>query len=135
MNKLAPLHKWMFALGTLVFATSCHHDKERVVVVQPSAPAPQPQQVVIQRDTPPPTQPANAIVVREAPPPPRNEEIPSQPPAPENVWAPGHWEYQNNNYVWIPGHWLTRPQPNAEYVPPHWENRPDGWAYVQGYWR
>ena len=129
MNALAPLKSVLF-LGAVFFVTSCHHDRERVVVVQPAAPAPQPQQVVIQHDNPPSSQPANTIVVREAPPPPRSEDVPAQPPSPD-----GHWEYQNNNYVWISGRWITRPQPSSEYVPPHWENRPEGWVYVQGYWR
>jgi len=134
MNALAPLRKTVLLLSPVIFAVGCHHDKERVVVVQPAAPAPQPQQVVIQRDNPP-AQTANTIVVHEAPPPPRNEDVPTQPPAPGNVWAPGHWEYQNGNYVWVGGQWISRPQPNAEYVPPHWENRPEGWVYVQGRWR
>lgn len=102
----------------------CHHDHDRVIVVNPAtstAPA--------QNSAP------NTIVVHEAPPAPREESMPSESPPSDKAWAPGHYEYQNDTYVWVSGRWIDKPQPNAEYVAPHWENRSDGWVYVAGYWK
>jgi hypothetical protein len=120
------------ALGAAALLAGCaHHDK--VVVVQPATQTPAPQTVVV-HDNPAPAQ-TNTIVVHDAPPPPRDESVPTEPPSPDQVWAPGHWEYQDNNYTWVQGTWISRPQPNEQYVAPHWESRADGWVYVAGYWR
>jgi hypothetical protein len=90
--------------------------------------------VVVEHQNSQPMQ-TNTIVVHDAPPPPRDETVPTEPPSPDQVWAPGHWEYQDNNYTWVQGTWVSRPQPNEQFVAPHWESRSDGWVYVPGYWR
>jgi hypothetical protein len=132
MNPIRRLDKSLVTfLGAAALLVGCSHP-DKVIVVQP-APAPQPQTVVVHDNAQTPQ--TNTIIVHDAPPPARDETVPSEPPSAEMVWAPGHWEYQDNNYTWVAGTWIAKPQPTAEYVPPHWENRPEGWAYVPGYWK
>ena len=55
-----------------------------------------------------PFTPADAqvsITFGSPPPPPRYEVVPA--PRAGYVWAPGHYELINDQYVWRPGQWMT----------------------------
>ena len=73
-----------------------------------------------------------AVVVRGAPPAPLQEVIPADRPG--YVWAPGHYDWRDNQYVWIRGHWLPRRE-GYVYREPRWIQRPDGdWVLIGGDW-
>lgn len=54
-------------------------------------------------------------------------------PAPDNMWLPGSWMWQQNRYVWRPGFWASA-QPNWDWVPSHYVWVPRGYVFVDGYW-
>jgi hypothetical protein len=72
-------------------------------------------------------------VIHVRPPEPRVE-VYGDPPYPDAVWRPGHWEHRRGDWVWVPGHWQKRPKPHAVWVPGHWEPRGRGWVWVPGHW-
>lgn len=73
-----------------------------------------------------------SAVVRVAPPPPLQEVVPADRPG--FVWAPGHYDWRDNQYVWIRGHWMPRRE-GYVYREPRWIQRPDGdWALIGGDW-
>jgi hypothetical protein len=51
------------------------------------------------------------------------------------VWRPGHWSYENKQFIWHPGEILNRPSPTAIWSPDRWEKRAYGWVYIHGYWQ
>ena len=66
-----------------------------------------------------PFTPADAqvsITFGSPPPPPRYEVMPA--PRAGYVWAPGHYELINDQYVWRPGQWMTE-RPGYRYVAAH----------------
>ncbi|MCW3473790.1 YXWGXW repeat-containing protein [Limobrevibacterium gyesilva] len=55
------------------------------------------------------------------PPPIKREEIPKPPVSEqEQIWQPGHWDWNGNNYAWREGSWIKR------------EGRANQW--MDGYW-
>ncbi|ROZ77036.1 YXWGXW repeat-containing protein [Ramlibacter sp. WS9] len=71
-------------------------------------------------------------IVSVAPPAPVYEAAPA--PRHGYVWAPGHHEWRNGQYVWIQGHWLAA-RTGYEYREPRWVQRGDGqWALVGNNW-
>ena len=73
-----------------------------------------------------------SAIVSVAPPAPRVEVVPA--PRSGWVWAPGHWQWQGNQYVWVEGHWL-RERAGYEYREPRWVQRRNGeWILVGGDW-
>lgn len=54
-------------------------------------------------------------------------------PAPDYIWVPGCWRWQQGTYVWRPGYWVA-PQPNWVWVPAHYVRTPSGYVFVSGYW-
>lgn len=76
--------------------------------------------------------PGAAVAVQPAPPAPLYEAMPA--PRAGLVWAPGHYEWHNGQYVWIRGEWMTARQGFA-WQAGHWEQRNDGsWQFVAGHW-
>ena len=71
-------------------------------------------------------------IVSVAPPAPRAEVVPA--PRAGWVWAPGHYEWRNNEYRWVEGHWM-RERVGYEYREPRWVQRADGsWILVGNNW-
>ncbi len=59
---------------------------------------------------------------------------PSSPtPAPDNIWTPGCWVWQETRYDWQPGYWVAQ-QPDWVWSPAHYIWTPRGYVYVPGYW-
>jgi hypothetical protein len=65
------------------------------------------------------------------PPPVRYEEVPAAPVG--YVWAPGYWEYFQNQYVWRRGHFVEG-RPGYKWVPENWEHRDGGHHFNEGHW-
>jgi len=57
----------------------------------------------------------------------------SPPPAPDNLWTPGSWIWQQTRYDWQPGYWVME-QPDWVWSPAHYTWTPRGYVYVPGYW-
>lgn len=74
---------------------------------------------------------AQVVITRVAPPPPVYEVTPQARPG--QVWAPGHHEWRNNQYVWVPGQWLQERR-GQEYRARRWEERDGEWRLVGGDW-
>ena len=71
-------------------------------------------------------------IVSVAPPAPRYEVVPA--PRSGWVWAPGHWQWQGNEYVWVQGQWL-RDRAGYDYRERRWVQRANGeWILVGGDW-
>lgn len=78
-------------------------------------------------------EPSTIVIAPTAPPPPRVEMVP-QPPAPVDVWTPGHWAWNGATWEWVPGQYIARPAPQASWVPGHWEPQAGGYVWVDGHW-
>lgn len=85
-----------------------------------------------------PFAPASAqvnITFGSPPPPVRYEAIPA--PRAGQVWAPGQWQLQNDQYVWTNGRW-QQARPGYRYVPDNWERYSasgrDQWRYRPSRW-
>ena len=57
----------------------------------------------------------------------------SEPPAQDQIWAPGSWIWRENRYMWRPGFWMTG-NPDWTWVPAHYSWTPSGYVYFNGYW-
>jgi hypothetical protein len=76
--------------------------------------------------------PQQQVFVQPAPPAPLYEAIPA--PRQGWVWAPGHFEWRNNQYVWSSGRWLEA-RPGWMWQEAHWRQRSDGsWQLIGGQW-
>jgi hypothetical protein len=51
----------------------------------------------------------------------------------DQLWLPGSWVYQRNNYVWRSGYW-SAPRVNWVYIPATYIWTPRGYIFVDGYW-
>lgn len=72
--------------------------------------------------------------VEREPPPVRYERLPP-PPAPDQHWVAGHWNWDGRDYVWVPGYYHVRPHPRAAWIDGHWERHERGWYWIEGHWR
>ncbi|MGO9110970.1 MAG: hypothetical protein ACLP9L_17245 [Thermoguttaceae bacterium] len=54
-------------------------------------------------------------------------------PAPDNLWLPGSWIWQQNRYAWRPGFWAGA-QSDWDWVPAHYVWARRGYVFVDGYW-
>jgi|SRR5712691_11037090 len=84
--------------------------------------------IIIREGTPPPE-----IIVRQPPPPPR-EEMPMPPPSQGQVWVPGYWNWNSNEWVWVQGRLEKPPERMATWVPGQWTQRGDAWVWRSGHW-
>jgi hypothetical protein len=55
------------------------------------------------------------------------------PPAPDQIWVPGHWVWNGTNYAWQPGHWLAF-HSGWVWTPAEYVWTPNGCIFVDGYW-
>jgi len=78
-------------------------------------------------------QPQQEIEYLPAPPAPIDVEAPGGPPAPDQVWVPGCWYWQQGRYVRRNGYWVTQ-QIGWVWVPSHFSWTPRGYIFVQGHW-
>jgi len=72
------------------------------------------------------------VIVREAPPPPRHEVRPDHVRR-NQVWAPGHWDWNGRRYVWVEGRWL-RDRPGYTYREARWVQRDGHWVQERAQW-
>jgi hypothetical protein len=74
---------------------------------------------------------AAEVYVTIAPPVLRYEAVPEQRAG--YIWAPGYWNYENNNHVWVEG---TSVQGREGYVyqPHRWVEHEGRWNQEQGHW-
>ncbi len=74
------------------------------------------------------------IIQTEEPPPPLP--VYEQPPipAPDYVWTPGYWAWNNYDYYWVPGVWVPPPQPGLLWTPGYWAFVGGAYLFRQGYW-
>ncbi|MFC5497605.1 hypothetical protein ACFPOE_08680 [Caenimonas terrae] len=71
-------------------------------------------------------------IVRVAPPAPIVETVPAARHG--WVWAPGYYDYRDNQYVWVQGHWM-RERPGHEWREARWVEMGNGqWRRVGGNW-
>lgn len=75
----------------------------------------------------------NSYIVMTAPPAPQPEAVPKRPSS-QDVWTPGYWTWQNNNYAWMAGHWQVPPTTNAVWVNPRWVTEGNAYRFYDGYW-
>jgi hypothetical protein len=70
-----------------------------------------------------------------APPPTQYEVVPQARPG--QTWAPGYWNYQNNQHVWAPGRFVDSRE-GHHYVPDRWVKYDDrgheNWKREGGRW-
>ncbi|WP_076997204.1 YXWGXW repeat-containing protein [Variovorax sp. KK3] len=71
-------------------------------------------------------------IVTVAPPAPRYEVVPA--PRAGYVWAPGHWQWNENAYAWRRGYW-ERSRPDYAYAPGRWVRADGGWRWVEPGWK
>ena len=74
---------------------------------------------------------AAELYINIAPPAQRYEVVPEQRAG--YVWAPGYWNYQENNHVWVPG--TSYPTREGYVYQPHrWVERDGRWSQQEGRW-
>jgi hypothetical protein len=71
-------------------------------------------------------------LVQSTPPPLRYEAVPRS--APNQVWMPGHWAWNDRQYAWQPGH-LQRARIDYIYAPGRWMPADGGWRWSEETWR
>jgi hypothetical protein len=49
------------------------------------------------------------------------------------VWAPGYWDYKNNNHVWVGGSHIKERE-GYTYQPHRWLQKEGKWNLEQGRW-
>jgi hypothetical protein len=56
-----------------------------------------------------------------------------QAPAPDQVFVPGSWVWQDTRYLWRPGFWMPH-RVGWIWIPAHYVWTPGGYVFVGGYW-
>jgi hypothetical protein len=74
------------------------------------------------------------VVIRIGPPEHAVEE-PGPVPTPGYVWTPGYQRWDTDHYTWVPGQYQQPPRPDAVWVPHHWEQKDGNWILVDGRWK
>jgi len=104
-------------LLSLVLAAGCSSSDSP----QDQSAAPVPTSFTRLIPSPPPQAPIEIVPV--------NSEPQSQ------IWRPGHWTHDGNNFVWVEGVFMGRPSPTAAWSPDRWDRHEFGWAFVPGHWQ
>lgn len=60
-------------------------------------------------------------------------EYPGYPPAADDLWVSGYWNWGGARYVWVPGRWQS-PRPGYSWQPHRWERDGDRWRAAGGRW-
>ena len=75
------------------------------------------------------------VGMANVPPPVNSDEIHAVPDPRTQVWRPGHWSYENRQFLWVPGEMMQRPSATAVWSPDQWQRRMYGWVFIPGYWQ
>ena len=68
-------------------------------------------------------------------PPPQAEAQPLPPlAAEEQIWRPGHWDWDGRGYIWIPGEYQLRGGRSGTYQQGHWRQDQGGWVWQPWRW-
>jgi len=54
--------------------------------------------------------------------------------AEEQIWRPGHWNWDGNGYVWIPGQYEPRGNHSTMWQPGFWDRDQRGWFWRPPHW-
>ena len=73
-----------------------------------------------------------SIVLQNGPPQPVYEVVPAARPG--YVWAPGHHQWRNNQYVWTTGQWY-RERPGYNFQGAQWVQRNGRWVMTGNDWQ
>ncbi len=59
-----------------------------------------------------------------------------QPPCPEDgdIWTPGYWAWDGNQYYWVDGSWVEPPYVEALWTPGWWGWGTGAYFWHPGYW-
>jgi hypothetical protein len=74
------------------------------------------------------------VVIRVGPPQ-HVVEVPGPPTHEGYVWTAGYERYDSDHYVWVPGEYQQPPHPDAVWLPQHWEQKDGNWILVDGRWK
>jgi hypothetical protein len=74
------------------------------------------------------------VVIRVGPPQ-HVVEVPGPPTHEGYVWTAGYERYDSDHYVWVPGEYQQPPHPDAVWLPHHWEQKDGNWILVDGRWK
>jgi hypothetical protein len=55
-------------------------------------------------------------------------------PAPDYMWVPGYWAWNNIDYYWVPGTWIEPPEPGLLWTPGYWGFENGIYVFHAGYW-
>lgn len=56
------------------------------------------------------------------------------PPAPDFLWMPGYWAWDDAGYYWVPGTWVMAPRHGYLWTPGYWAWGSGLYYWHQGYW-
>jgi hypothetical protein len=74
------------------------------------------------------------VVIRIGPPE-HAVETPGPVPQPGYVWTTGYQRWDTDHYTWVPGTYQEPPHPDAVWLPHHWEQKDGNWILVDGRWK
>jgi WXXGXW repeat (2 copies) len=70
-------------------------------------------------------------------PPAKSETIPLPPVSgTEQLWEPGHWDWNGHGYDWIAGQWIARGGRSTTWQPGYWavNKQTQTWTWRPGHW-
>jgi len=67
------------------------------------------------------------------PPPPIEQASSSEPPSPDDFWAPGFWNWRDDRFLWKAGYW-AQARPGWVWTPTSYYWTPRGYVCANGYW-
>lgn len=50
------------------------------------------------------------------------------------IWRPGYWAYDGQNFTWVPGTLMPKPYPSATWCADRWFKFTYGWGFIPGHW-
>ena len=77
---------------------------------------------------------AGPVIQSDETPPPLPDYDQPPMPAPGDVWTPGYWAWNNDDYYWVPGVWVEPPQPGLLWTPGYWAFVGGVYLFHRGYW-
>ena len=83
------------------------------------------------------TELVDKVISCEHPPPLRSETVPKPPiNEDEQVWQPGHWDYDGRTYHWQQGAWVLRGDLSGQWVSGYWtrDQRGAPCQWVSAHW-
>ena len=77
---------------------------------------------------------AGPIIESDETPPPMPDYDQPPMPTPGDIWTPGYWAWNNDDYYWVPGVWVEPPQPGLLWTPGYWAFVGGVYLFHRGYW-